>query len=301
VSAVLAAIDIGTNSVLLTVASREGSTLKPIAERAEITRLGRGVDRTGRLSEEGIAATLRVLGAYAEEALSLGVTDPSTIACVATSAARDAQNGSEFLARVMAETGLEPEIIGGDREAELMFAAARHDFGPAASRSLAVIDIGGGSTEVAIDVDRPSRFLTSLAIGSVRLHERCGDDRFAVVAAVERELSVVPPAHAGAEVVGIAGTWTTLATLALELPTYSAERVHGHRMSVDAVAALADRLWRLTLSERLLLPGLQPGRADVIPVGAIIAERTLRALGASEVVVSDRGVRWGLLYQELGG
>jgi exopolyphosphatase/guanosine-5'-triphosphate,3'-diphosphate pyrophosphatase len=101
--------------------------------------------------------------------------------------------------------------------------------------------------------------------------------------------------------VGIAGTWTTLATLAMELPAYRAELVHGHRLGLGAVASLADRLWRLSLPERLLLPGLQPGRADVIAVGAVIAERTLRALGASEVVVSDRGVRWGLLYEKLSG
>jgi exopolyphosphatase/guanosine-5'-triphosphate,3'-diphosphate pyrophosphatase len=138
VSEVLAAIDVGTNSVLLTVARRHEQTLEPLVERAEITRLGRGVDRSGELTDEGVVSTLRVLGAYAEEALSLGVSDPSQIACVATSAARDAANGGTFLERVRSETGLVPQIIGGQREAELMFLAARHDFCSASDRSLAV-------------------------------------------------------------------------------------------------------------------------------------------------------------------
>jgi exopolyphosphatase/guanosine-5'-triphosphate,3'-diphosphate pyrophosphatase len=136
-------------------------------------------------------------------------------------------------------------------------------------------------------------------VGSVRLHERWGEDRAAVLADIDRAFAAVPKVQAGARVVGIAGTWTTLATLALELSRYDSEQVHGHVLPVEAVEALAERLWRLTLPERLLLPGLQPGRADVIAVGALIAARSLRALGASEVVVSDRGVRWGLLYERL--
>ena len=298
-SRMLAAIDIGTNSVLLTVAAAEGGGLRSVAERAEITRLGKGVDRTGTLSESGMAATLRVLGAYVEEALGHGVTDPSVIACVATSAARDAENGPAFLKRVREETGLTLEIIGGKREAELMFLAARNDFGHSL-QSLAVVDLGGGSTEVAIDVDRsPGPFAESFPIGSVRLHERWGEDRSKVLSNIDSALNAVPKVSAGARVVGIAGTWTTLATLALELTSYDAARVHGHVLSVEAVEALADRLWGLSLPERLLLPGLQPGRADVIAVGALIAARALRALGAKEVVVSDRGVRWGLLYERL--
>jgi exopolyphosphatase/guanosine-5'-triphosphate,3'-diphosphate pyrophosphatase len=298
-NSVLAAIDIGTNSVLLTVASAESGGLLALAERAEITRLGKGVDKTGTLSEPGMSATLRVLGAYVEEALGFGVTDPRVIACVATSAARDAENGPAFLNLVREETGLTLEIIGGKREAELTLLAARHDFGPS-QQPLAVVDLGGGSTEVAIDVDRAAGpFAESFPIGSVRLHERWGEDRAAVLADIDRALQAVPKVRAGARVVGIAGTWTTLATLALELTSYDAARVHGHVLSVETVEALADRLWGLTLTERLLLPGLQPGRADVIAVGALIAARALRALGATEVVVSDRGVRWGLLYERL--
>lgn len=304
-ASVLAAIDVGTNSVLLTVAATDPGGLRPLAERAEITRLGRGVDQSRALSEDGIRATLRVLGAYTEEAIGLGVPDAAAIACVATSAARDAHNGAAFLARVRAETGLCPEIIGGEREASLTFLAARLDarLGASAALStpLAVIDIGGGSTEIAIDLDRPrGRFLASLPIGSVRLHERHGAARAALCADLERALAAVLRAAPETLGIGVAGTWTTLATLALGLSDYDAERVHGHWLAVDAVEALADRLWGLSLSERLLLPGLQPGRADVIPVGALIAARSLRALGLSGARISDRGVRWGLLHERAG-
>jgi len=302
---VLAAIDVGTNSVLLTVAERTGpgdgpgfEGLRPLVERAEITRLGRGVDQTKRLADEGIQATLRVLGAYAEEAEALGVGEPSEIACVCTSAARDAENGPAFLEMVRQQTGLSPRIIDGEREAQLTFVAARRDFGQQGG-PLAIMDIGGGSTEIAENLDLSDGFTTSLAIGSVRLHERLGQDRVRIHREVDRALVGVPRLAAGTPVVGVAGTWTTLATLALELPHYDAERVHGHRLSLATLEELTDRLWKLSLPERLLLPGLQPGRADVIPVGALIGGRALQALGATEVIVSDRGVRWGLLYENL--
>jgi exopolyphosphatase/guanosine-5'-triphosphate,3'-diphosphate pyrophosphatase len=295
---VLAAIDVGTNSVLLTVAARAGDGLRPLVERAEITRLGRGVDQTKRLADDGIQATLRVLGAYAEEAEALGVKEPAQIACVCTSAARDAQNGAAFLQMVQEQCGLSPRIIDGEREAQLTFVAARRDFGQKGG-PLAIMDIGGGSTEIAVNLDLPGRFTTSLPIGSVRLHERLGQDRARIHREIDRVLVGVPRLEGGLPVVGVAGTWTTLATLALELPHYDAERVHGYRLSLATLDELTDRLWKLSLPERLLLPGLQPGRADVIPVGALIAGRGLQALGATEAIVSDRGVRWGLLYEHL--
>lgn len=303
-TAPIAAIDIGTNSVLLTVAecASDGS-LRPLLERAEITRLGRGVDQTLRLSDEGIERTLKVLGDYTTQALAIGVPAAASIACVATSAARDAHNGAEFLRLVREQCGLAPTIIGGPREAELTFLAARHDFG-AGEQPLGSIDIGGGSTEIAVDLDHANGFSTSLPIGSVRLYERCGlaaGENAAGRARVEHEIAKglrgVPRGSPGTLVIGIAGTWTTLATLALELPRYDAARIHGHRLALAEIEALTERLWALSLPERLRLPGLQPGRADVIPVGALIATHTVRALGSTMVTVSDRGVRWGLLYE----
>ncbi|HUB07666.1 MAG TPA: Ppx/GppA phosphatase family protein [Myxococcales bacterium] len=297
----VAAIDVGTNSVLLTVAERQADGLAPALERAEITRLGRGVDASGRLSDDGIARTLEVLRDYAADARRLGA---ERIACVATSAARDAANGASFLEQVRA-LGLEPQIIGGEREAQLSFLAARRDFGRA-DEPLAVLDVGGGSTEITYGRGAPE-FRTSLDVGSVRLFERLvrqdppsHEERLAVRAAIDAALSSVPEPPRGAELVGVAGTLTTLATLVLGLPAYDAARVHGARLSLHQVSAWANRLWALPLAERRALPGLQPLRADVIPVGVLLVEAVLYRLRFPEVTVSDRGVRWGLLYELAG-
>jgi len=143
----VAAIDVGTNTVLLTVAEAAGGAIRPLVERAEITRLGRGVDASGRLDPAAIAETVRVLAAYAAEARALGA---ERLACVATSAARDAANGDDFFAAARVQAGLEPAIISGDEEARLVWRSAWRDFGgPAgAPGPLAVLDVGGGSTEL---------------------------------------------------------------------------------------------------------------------------------------------------------
>ncbi len=164
----LAAIDVGTNTVLLLVAERRGAELAPLLERAEITRLGRGVDASGRLDPAAIRATVDVIASYAADARRLGA---ERIVCVATSAARDAANGAEFFAAARKAAGLSPEIIPGDEEARLVYASAWRDFG-AAGASLSVLDVGGGSTEFTVgDGPRP-RGRTSLQVGAVRLTER---------------------------------------------------------------------------------------------------------------------------------
>lgn len=301
-----AAIDVGTNSVLLVVAEigAPGGELRPLLERAEITRLGRGVDRTGLLSAEGMAATLSVLSGYAAEALQLGIPAAADIVCVATSAARDAGNGAVFLAEVEQACGLRPVIVGGEREASLSYLAAWREFG-VGDRELLVQDIGGGSTEFILGAgDRPA-FMRSLPVGSVRLFERwvhsdppTAAERHAVEADIARSLGAVA-VEPGADFVGLAGTWTTLAAIACGSTAYDAALVHGRVLTRDEVAALTERLWRSPMVVRRELPGLQPGRADVIPIGASIARMSMEALGLERVTVSDRGVRWGLLYERL--
>jgi exopolyphosphatase/guanosine-5'-triphosphate,3'-diphosphate pyrophosphatase len=295
-----AAIDIGTNSVLLTVAEQVGGTLRPILERAEITRLGEGTAASGQLSQDGIARTLAVLAEYAESARALGAERTAT---VATSAARDASNGAEFLEQARRTTGLELEIIAGSREAELSFQAAVADFG-APGRALLVVDIGGGSTEFAFGTNGPPSFHASIDIGAVRLTERyvASDppsawERAAVRDSIDRALEHLPPAPAGSELVALAGTATTLATLSLRLAAFDSARVHGAKLSRHQIHSLCERLWGMPLFERLALPGLQPGRADVIPVGAEILERIMGRFGFVTVTISDRGVRWGLLHR----
>ncbi|WP_242360644.1 MULTISPECIES: Ppx/GppA phosphatase family protein [Anaeromyxobacter] len=300
-----AAIDVGTNTVLLTVAERRGATLAPVVERAEITRLGRGVDASGRLDAAGIRETVAALAAYAAEARALGA---EIVACVATSAARDASNGAEFFAAARAAAGLVPEVISGDEEARLVYASAWRDFGGAGP--LAVLDVGGGSTEFTVGEGPAPRARTSLQVGAVRLTERHvrGDPPSSAELAVLRDaareaLGPLREMIAGlgpARLVGVAGTVTTLAAVEQALPAYDAERVHGATLTLAAADALLARLAALTVRARAALPGMEPKRADVILAGAVIVVEAMRAAGFERLTVSDRGVRWGLLHDRVG-
>jgi len=297
----LAAIDVGTNTVLLLVAERRGNALAPVLERAEITRLGRGVDASGRLDPAAIQDTVAVVASYAADARRLGAGE---IVCVATSAARDASNGAEFFAAAEAAAGLLPQVISGDEEARLVYASAWRDFG--GGGPLAVLDVGGGSTEFTVGDGSAPRARTSLQVGAVRLTERHvrGDPipapELAALRSAAREalLPVAPLARGapGARLVGVAGTVTTLEAVKQALPSYDAQRVHGATLARADVEALVERLAALPVRARAALPGMEPKRADVIVAGAVVVAEAMRAGGYDRLVVSDRGVRWGLLH-----
>ena len=301
-----ATIDVGTNSVLLLVADRTAEgRFEAVLERAEITRLGRGVDQSRRLSPEGMEATLSVLTEYAQQARSLGA---EAIAVSATSAARDAQNGAEFLADAKEQAGVTVEIISGEQEAQLSFASAHMDFGSAAAGLLLVIDIGGGSTEFiygnsAGRVD----FRHSYDVGSVRLTERfvrtdplSPEERERITAHLRETFATLPPPPPAAELVGVAGTVTTLYALQNKIEPYDSARVHGGTLTALQLEQVVNQLCSLPLAERRALPGLQPKRADVIPAGGLILREAVRALKLDKVRVSDRGLRWGLMAHRFG-
>jgi exopolyphosphatase/guanosine-5'-triphosphate,3'-diphosphate pyrophosphatase len=303
----VAAIDVGTNTVLLLVAEESArGSFRAVCERAEITRLGRGVDRSGQLDPAAIADTVGVLAAFAAEARALGATD---VACVATSAARDARNGAEFFEAALARAGVLPEVISGDEEARLVYGSAWRDFGRAGS-PLTVVDVGGGSTELTWGDGPLPAGRVSLQIGAVRLTERvvtADPVRAAELARLESAAAealragVAPASVRGAgALVGVAGTVTTLAAVRDELAVYDADRVHGSTLSLAEVEALLGRLAALGIAERQALPGMEPKRADVIVAGCAIVAAAMRALGFDRLTVSDRGVRWGLLYDRFG-
>ncbi len=304
-----AAIDVGTNTVLLLVAERRGRELVPLVERAEITRLGRGVDRAGRLDPAAIHDTVEVLARFAREARALGAEE---IACVATSAARDCANGAEFFERARADAGLSPEVITGDEEARLVWASAWRDFG-APGRRLAVVDVGGGSTEVCAGDGPAPRARHSFQVGAVRLTERVAPPdpvdaaslarmRLLAAEALEPAAALLGPTSLPrSTLVAVAGTVTTLAAVERALPVYDAGVVHGAELSYAALEALYVRLGALTTSERARLPGMEPKRADVTVAGCAVLLEAMRALGFDRLTVSDRGVRWGLLYDRFGG
>ena len=300
-----ATIDVGTNTVLLLVAERRGATFAPVLERADITRLGRGVDATGRLDPAAVRDTVAVLADYARAARDLGAP---VVACVATSAARDAANGAEFFAAARAAAGLVPEIIPGDEEARLVWASAWRDFGRAGA-PLAVLDVGGGSTELSAGDGPAPRARASLQVGAVRLTERHvrGDPPppaelealWSAAREAVRPFTAMVARERRARLVGVAGTVTTLAAVLQELPAYDAARVHGSTLSLADVERLSATLAALTVRERAALPGMEPKRADVILAGAIVVAESMRATGFDALTVSDRGVRWGLLYDRV--
>ncbi|MDB4941816.1 MAG: Exopolyphosphatase [Labilithrix sp.] len=297
----VAAIDIGTNTVLLLVAERApDGTLVAVEEHATITRLGQGVDRTRTLAPEAIARTNACLDTYADVVKRLGA---ARVAVVGTSAMRDAGGGEAVRDHVKARFGVDARTISGDEEARLTFAGALSGLTVPGEGRVVVFDIGGGSTEV-VDGDRRTRAVSyahSYDVGSVRLTERhvrsdppSEAERAAVTAAARETFASIPDAARGLPVVGIAGTVTTLTAVALEMTTYDGARVHGHTLRTRDLADVVERLARLPLEERKKAPGLDPKRADVIVAGGLVALALLERLGASELTVSDRGVRWGL-------
>lgn len=304
----VAAIDIGTNSVLLVIAAAGAAGPRALVDRATITRLGEGVDRTKRLAPAAVQRNLACLRAYAEELRAHG---SPRLDVVGTSALRDAQGAEEFLDEAERILGVRPRVIVGDEEARLTFRGSLS--GLSLSGKLLVFDVGGGSTELIVGEAAPAAVPSSrvsLNIGSVRLYERyvrsdppAPTELEAVSEHIRVQLDGAEPlarvaGHRAAEpitLVGVAGTVTTLKTLELGLPAYDSARVHGAVLGLSAVETLCAKLASLPLSERIKLPGLEPKRADVIVAGALIVRDLMRRAGAVETVVSDRGVRFGLL------
>ena len=303
----VATIDIGTNSVLLLIAEAEGGALRPIVERATVTRLGEGVDRSRQLLPEASARTLACLAQYEGELRAHCVT---RFDVVGTSALRDAAGGKDFVARAAEILGVAPRVIDGGEEARLTFIGALS--GLPVSGKVTVFDIGGGSTEIVSgEVGSSARTINaaiSLNIGSVRLFERHVHDdppTSAEMRNVERDiaeaLEQAPKFEAGATLVGVAGTVTQLAAIELQLESYDAARVHGSELTGDVVVRWATRLAKLDVLQRRALRGMDPSRADVIVVGSAITRAVLSWSGATKLLVSDRGVRWGLAAELAAG
>jgi len=304
----LAAFDIGTNSTRLLVADVEdGRVTAEQARDMVITRLGRGVDATRRFDPAALARTLEVVGGYADRCEELGV---EAVRVVATSATRDVRNRDEFVAGVLARTGVEPEVLSGEQEAAATWAGATADL-PGAERTL-VVDIGGGSTEFIVGMpDRPGSVpeaMASLDIGCVRLTERHlstqrGDPPApAEVAAMRAEVraqlarldGVLDPA-AASRVVGVAGTVTTVVALALDLPAYDPRVIHHATVEAGQVEATTARLLALTVAERAALPVMAPGREDVIAAGAVVLDEICRSFGFARIVASEADILDGVL------
>jgi len=301
----LAALDVGTNTVLMLVVEQTADgRLQTLADLARITRLGRGVDATGRLDPESAARTLDAIVEFTGKARALGA---EKILTAATAALRDARDGAEFIAQVKTRTGIDLNIISGDDEAELSYLSTKKGLNLDPCDRVLIVDIGGGSTELIRSEPGRKLDVVSLQIGSVRLTERLvHHDPPSMREAADLRLATDEALQAlGWEfrpdvMVGIAGTVTTLCAVALGLKTYDPAVVHGHRLAHGEVLRVIALLGGVPLEERKKLPGIEPGRADVIFAGAAILERIMGHFGLTEVIVSDQGVRWGLIWRELG-
>ncbi|MGV9324878.1 Ppx/GppA phosphatase family protein [Streptosporangium sandarakinum] len=311
----VAAIDCGTNSVRLLIADIAHDTLTDVDRRMEIVRLGQGVDETGRLAPEALERTFAAMRGYAGLIERHGV---SAVRVVATSATRDAANRQDFVDGVRGIFGVEPEVVTGAEEAELSFTGATHDLVrlspetglpcPEGTRPpYLVVDIGGGSTEFVVGSTHVEAAL-SVDIGCVRLTERHlrgagspppAEVVEALVADVDDALDRVSgevPVERALTLVGLAGSVTTVAGMALDLSEYDPRKIHHSRIPATRVHQISARLLEMTHDERAAVPVMHPGRVDVIVAGALILDRVMERYGFEEVVVSEHDILDGIAW-----
>jgi exopolyphosphatase/guanosine-5'-triphosphate,3'-diphosphate pyrophosphatase len=297
----VAAIDCGTNSIRLLVADLDPETgqLHDLDRRMEIVRLGQGVDRTGRLAPEALERTFAACREYAEIIKAHGAT---ALRFVATSASRDAENRAEFVDGVRSILGVDPEVITGDEEAELSFTGATRELlGGALTPPYLVFDLGGGSTEFVLGTDRVEA-ARSVDIGCVRMTERHGSDTIAMRADIKAALDLAAetvPLTGAATLVGLAGTATTIAAIALDLPAYDWEQIHHSRIPLARVREVTAMLLASSHEERAAIPVMHPGRVDVIGAGALVLLAIMERTGASELVVSEHDILDGIAWSTL--
>jgi exopolyphosphatase / guanosine-5'-triphosphate,3'-diphosphate pyrophosphatase len=304
----LGAIDLGTNTVRVLVAETDPATgLVPRWADQIVTRLGEGLARRSTLAPAAVERTLAAVCGYRDRALLLGAAE---ILLVATAAVRQARDGSEFLARLRAEPGILARVVSGEEEAGLTLLGTAWGLGTVAG-TFALLDVGGGSTEVLVAEGTRVVMAVSLTLGVVQLVERFfvrdpvePGDLAACRAHVDVRLrdEVWPRIrpYRPATLVATAGTPTTLAALDLGLRAYDPARVQGHHLSALAIEHLTTRLAALPLAERVQIPGLEPGRADVVVPGAVVLAAVLAGLGIPAAVVSDAGLREGILLDAVG-
>jgi len=312
---ILAGIDIGTNTIRLLVAETSDTTHRELYSGRTITRLGQELDRTGILAPEAQERSLNAIEVFSQFIDRYSV---DSIAAVGTSALRNAANAAEFITAVWKRTGIEVTVISGDEEAKLALLGVSRalsygkwgDEDPLASAL--VIDIGGGSTELITTVQGKVETMASIPLGAVYLTERflrndppLKEEMDSLRSVVSKELDAwerealhgrdVSPS-AFATVAGTAGTITTLAAMDQALAEYDPTRINGYILTRSSLDRLVNMLSMSTLDGRRKMPGLESGREDIILAGAVIAQEIMRRCGALQMVVSDWGLREGIVF-----
>jgi exopolyphosphatase/guanosine-5'-triphosphate,3'-diphosphate pyrophosphatase len=296
----VAVVDIGSNSTRLLIAARTRDSITELVRHSNVTRLGAGVDREGRLAEDAMQRVHAVLDGYRTE---IAAHDCESAVAVLTSAVRDSANGDEFAAAIRDRYGLEPHVLSGDEEAQLTYLGATSERDPDDRTPTLVLDIGGGSTEMVIGEGAEMRFHVSTQAGVVRQSERHIDhdpptprELDAVIRDVAAILAGAVPAGERAHVqrgIGVAGTATSLAAIAQSLDPYDPDRVEGYRVTRTECDDILARMSAMTLAQRREVAGLHPDRAPTIIAGVLIFREMLRLFGLAEIEVSEHDILLG--------
>lgn len=299
-----AAIDLGTNSCLLTIAEIQSSTVVTVVEDImRIVRLGQDIDRTGQLHPDARARTLQALQEYKTICEGHGIASHDVFVA-ATSAMRDASNREEFIDEVKQATGLRIQVISGEEEARITWNGALTQLSLSNDASPCILDIGGGSTELVWN-NGLERW--SMQMGSVRASERYVHDDPPPASALQEirdalttQLETLPAIPKPSPLIAVAGTATTLLAVVHQVEPYDSSKIHGKVLKRSELQHLVELFCSMTSDHRKNLPGLHPKRADVITAGAQILLTVYEFLGLDEVVISDRGLRYGLLLEQGG-
>ena len=297
----VAAIDCGTNSIRLLIADVQGDNFREVIREMEIVRLGQGVDQTGEFHPDAIARTLAAVDKFAIEIARRGV---EKIRFCATSATRDARNRDLFIDGVKSRLGVAPEVISGDEEARLSFAGATKEL-PDSLAPFLVIDIGGGSTEFVIG-NRSVEQAKSVNIGCVRMSERhflsdpatqdqIESARRDIQVAIAEAAEIVDIKRAKS-LIAVAGTATTVAAAALDLPQYDRYAIHLSRISAEKTHEVSEMFLRMNRAERAALGYMHPGRVDVIGAGSLVLSEIVKAVGAKEFIACESDILDGIAF-----
>jgi len=298
----VASIDIGTNTILLLIAHVVGEEIRPLFEEETIVGLGKGLQRSGVISQEAMERGLQTLSQYLDRCQEM---DVQKIFAVGTSALREAKNSKDFVEMIEKRLQFPIEIISGEEEARLSFLAVAKDL-KEVRQEILVVDVGGGSTEFILGKGGHVREWVSLPLGSVRFTEQ-----FLISDPIQQEewdnmeerirelLLHIPQPREPLTMVAVGGTATTLASVEQGLPEFIPEKLHHYSLTREALRKQLLLYRSKTVEDRKKIPGLPPARADVVPAGGAILYLAMEKIGCTSLLTSCHGIRYGLLYKKI--
>ena len=295
----IASLDLGTNSLILVVAEWDGTTFTPLFEDVQMVRLGQDLAKRGSLHPKAKRRCLKELRNFSEK---IDQFEVKNVLAAGTAALRKAGDGAMFVQEIEDQLGFRFKIISGDEEASLTFKAIQREFSDLAQQFI-MIDIGGGSSELVVGDGNRILSKTSLEVGTVSFTERfiqhdppTTEELNAASSSIAELMDHFSVSLSSRMTVGVAGTVTTLKAVDVAMDKYDPSIIHRSQLNKDDVVRLGNLFRSMPTKDRVKLKGLSPKRADIIPMGATILETFMEELNLESIYVSDRGLRWGLLY-----